>query len=196
MSNSINYFKYFPVVQYNNKSVVDITRRSKIVEQLYSQPINFLSYTVSEGERAEEIAYHYYNDQGKVWLIYMANNIIDPSNQWPLDSINFNNMLIKKYAAQAQAYNANYKGNDIINWTMDANITENVLYYKDANDTRISVDTYTLNNTLQLISAANWSPVRIYEYEYEVNENKRNIFLFNRTYAAQAESELKELLSV
>jgi hypothetical protein len=105
-------------------------------------------------------------------------------------------MLIKKYAAQAQAYNANYKGNDIINWTMNANITENVLYYKDANDTRISADTYTLNNTLQLISAANWSPVRIYEYEYEVNENKRNIFLFNRTYAAQAESELKELLSV
>jgi hypothetical protein len=183
-------------VQYNNKSVVDITRRSKIVEQLYSQPINFLSYTVSEGERAEEIAYHYYNDQGKVWLIYMANNIIDPSNQWPLDSINFNNMIIKKYAAQAQAYNANYKGNDIINWTMNANITENVLYYKDANDTRISVDTYTLNNTLQLISASDWSPVRIYEYEYEVNENKRNIFLFNRTYAAQAESELKELLSV
>jgi hypothetical protein len=196
MKNSINYFKNFPSVMYNGKSVVNITKRTKIVEQLYSQPINFLTYTVNEGERAEEIAYHYYNDIGKVWLVYLANNIIDPSNQWPLDTIEFNNMIMKKYEAKARAYNANYRKNDIVNWTMNATISSNILYYKDANETKISKDTYDLNASLQLINAAEWSPVRIYDHEYELNENKRVIFLFNRAYAAQAESELKELLSV
>lgn len=196
MKNSINYFKNFPSVMYNGKSVVNITRRSKILEQLYSQPINFLSYTINEGERAEEIAYHYYNDIGKVWLVYLANNIIDPSNQWPLDTIEFNKMIMNKYAAQAKAYNATYRGVDIVNWSMNSTISSNILYYKNADETKISKDTYDLNANLQLITAVDWTPVRIYEYEYELNENKRVIFLFNREYAAQAESELKELLSV
>lgn len=196
MKNSINYFKNFPSVMYSGKSVVNITRRSKILEQLYSQPINFLSYTINEGERAEEIAYHYYNDIGKVWLVYLANNIIDPSNQWPLDTIEFNKMIMNKYATQAKAYNATYRGVDIVNWTMNSTISSNILYYKNADETKISKDTYDLNANLQLITAVDWTPVRIYEYEYELNENKRVIFLFNRAYAAQAESELKELLSV
>ena len=181
---------------YNGKSVVNITRRSKILEQLYSQPINFLSYTINEGERAEEIAYHYYNDIGKVWLVYLANAIIDPSNQWPLDTGDFHNMIMKKYKTKALAYNANYRENDIVTWSMNSTITSNILYYKDANETKITKDTYDLNTNLQLITAVDWTPVRIYEYEYELNENKRIIFLFNKTYAAQAESELKELLSV
>lgn len=193
---SINYFKYFPTVTYNNKSSVNITRRSKIIEQLYSSPISFLTYTIAEGEKAEDIALYYYNDIGKTWLVYLANNIVDPANQWPLSSIDRDKMIIKKYKAQAKAHNANYTGNAILNWTMDTTVTDNILYYINADGTKISKDTYTLNAQLQLITAADWNPVRIYDYEVELNENKRNIFLFNRAYASQAESELKELLSV
>lgn len=66
---SINYFKYFPTVTYNDKTSVNITRRSNVIEQLYSSPISFLSYTIAEGEKAEDIALYYYNDIGKTWLV-------------------------------------------------------------------------------------------------------------------------------
>ena len=190
----MNYFKFFPNVTYNGKSAVNITRRTAIQQQLYSSPISFLSYTVADGEKPEDIALYYYEDIGKTWLIFMANNIIDPVSQWPLGTIDFDKMIIKKYTAQAKAVNSSYVGNGVINWTKNASLTSNILWYQNAENNRISNDTYLLNADLGLITAGDWSPVRIYDYELELNENKRNIFLFNRAYASQAESELKGLL--
>ena len=191
----MNYFKFFPNVTYNGKSAVNITRRTAIQQQLYSSPISFLSYTVADGEKPEDIALYYYEDIGKTWLIFMANNIIDPVSQWPLGTIDFDKMIIKKYTAQAKAVNSSYVGNGVINWTKNTSLTSNILWYQNAENSRISKDTYLLNADLGLITAGDWTPVRIYDYELELNENKRNIFLFNRVYASQAESELKGLLN-
>ena len=191
----MNYFKFFPKVTYNGKSVVNITRRTAVQQQLYSSPISFLSYTIADGEKPEDIALYYYEDIGKTWLVFLANNIIDPVSQWPLSTTDFDKMIIKKYAAQAKAVNSSYVGNGVINWTKNASLTSNILWYQNAENNRISNDTYLLNADLGLITAGDWSPVRIYDYELELNENKRNIFLFNRAYASQAESELKGLLN-
>lgn len=191
----MNYFKFFPKVAYNGKSVINITRRTAVQQQLYSSPISFLSYTIADGEKPEDIALYYYEDIGKTWLVFMANNIIDPVSQWPLSNDNFNKMLIKKYSAQAKAINSSYVGNGVINWTQNTSLTSNILWYQNAENNRITKDTFTLNADLGLITTTDWSPVRIYDYELELNENKRNIFLFNRAYASQAESELKGLLN-
>lgn len=177
MSNSSRYFSFFPSVTYNGKSVVNITRRTKIFSQLYNSPTSFLSYTVKDGERPEEIALYYYNDMGKVWLVFLANDIIDPVSQWPLSTIDFDKMLIGKYGS--------------LNYT-----TSHIKYYENADGLRITKDTYDLNNSLNLIVASEWTSVTIWDYEYELNEKKRDIFLFNNIYASQAESELKEILSV
>jgi len=191
----MNYFKFFPTVSYNGKSVVNITRRTAIQQQLYSSPIEFLSYTIADGEKPEDIALYYYGDIGKTWLVFMANNIIDPVSQWPLSNDDFDKMIIKKYSAQAKAINSAYVGNGVINWTQNASLTSNILWYQNVENNRISKDTYLLNADLGLITAGDWFPVRIYDYELELNENKRNIFLFNRAYASQAESDLKGLLN-
>lgn len=188
MSTSINYFKKFPSVTYNGKSTVNITRRTKILEQLYSSPINFLSYTVLEGERPEDIARFYYEDMGKTWLVFLANNIIDPASEWPLSDYDFKNMLTAKYKTQAGT-------TDVITWTLNRSITANIVYYENTDGVRITKDTYTLNNDLNLIDVNDWNAIRVYDYELELNENKRNIFLFNRAYATQAEAELKELVN-
>lgn len=191
----MNYFKFFPTVIYNGKSAVNITRRTAIQQQLYSSPIAFLSYTIKDGEKPEDIALYYYDDIGKTWLVFLANNIIDPVSQWPLSNSDFEKMIIKKYTKQAQVVNPAYVGNGVINWTQNASLTTNILWYQNAENSRISKDTYLLNADLGLITAGDWYPVRIYDYELELNENKRNIFLFNRAYASQAESDLKELLN-
>lgn len=92
-----NYFKLFPTTTYENRLVTDITRRVRIVEQLSTDPYAILPYVVKEGERPEDVAYYYYGDQNKVWMVYLANNIVDPYIQWPLDDQNLYYTLLKKY---------------------------------------------------------------------------------------------------
>jgi hypothetical protein len=36
-----------------------------------------------------------------------------------------------------------------------------------------------------------WKPYRIYDQEYDINENKRNILLVDRQYLSQVEKELR-----
>ncbi len=39
-----------------------------------------------------------------------------------------------------------------------------------------------------------WTPTRVYDYEYELNENKRNILLVDKQYLPIVEKDLKRLL--
>ena len=139
---SSRYFSFFPKVQYSGKEVVDISKRVKVLDFLYGKNADYLAYTITEGEKAEDIAYYYYGDIGKVWLVYLANNIIDPYSEWPLTKEQFDNMLMTKYKTQSGA-----KGYNIITWTQNTSITTNIVYYqnKENPDLKITNYTFTLN---------------------------------------------------
>jgi hypothetical protein len=184
-----NYFKWFPTISYNNMSVVDITRRVKIMEDLSRDPYIFLPYTVTHDDRADDIAYYYYGDASKVWLIYLANNIIDPYKQWPLSYDNFQNYIIKKYSKQS-----NKTGLDVLNWSMNTTITDNILYYKNNADSSMQITPDTFLYNPEIISSE-WSPVRVYDYEFQLNEDKRNIWLINSDYVTKAEDLLQATLN-
>jgi antitoxin component YwqK of YwqJK toxin-antitoxin module len=183
------YFKYIPKVKYNGRLAVDITRRSNLVEDIFIDPYILLPYTVNQDDRPEDIAFYYYRKSELVWLIYYANNIIDPYSQWPLTQSDFYGMLKKKYKAQS-----GLTGNAIIQWTQNTTITENILYYKNINDPQltINVDTYNLN---QKIIQGDWDPVRIYEYESVTNDNKRNISLIDSRYVNTFVKQLEETMN-
>ena len=119
------YFDKFPDISYNNVLVKDITKRVNFLKETLQDPYSFLPYTIKEGERAEDIAYHYYGDSNYTWLIYLANNIIDPYNEWPMDEYTFNQYLISKYSDQAGRLN----GYDLIDWTRTTTNTDNIVYY-------------------------------------------------------------------
>lgn len=40
-----------------------------------------------------------------------------------------------------------------------------------------------------------WVPYRIFEYETQINDNKKEIFLFDNAYLSQLSSELKNAVS-
>jgi len=118
------YFENFPIINYEGKRVRDITRRSSFVRAVSNNPYVYYPYTVKENERAEDIALDYYGSVEYVWLIYMANNIIDPYYEWPMDTQTFNDYLVSKYTAQSGEI-----GEDVIDWTKNPNIDTNILYY-------------------------------------------------------------------
>ena len=118
------YFENFPIVEYNGKKVRDITRRNNFVKSISTNPMLFLPYTVKQNERAEDVAQFYYGSVDYVWLVYMANQIIDPYYEWPMDEETFNNYLIAKYGDVSGEV-----GDDVVDWTKDDTIDDNIIYY-------------------------------------------------------------------
>lgn len=121
---STKYFEHFPIIEYQGRKVRDISRRASFARSLANNPFVYYSYTVQEGERAEDIALEYYGSVDYIWLVYMANNIIDPYYEWPMDGQTFNDYLVDKYQAQSGKI-----GEDVIDWTKDETIDENIIYY-------------------------------------------------------------------
>ena len=183
------YFKYFPNTVHSRKLLTDITRRVDFTQTSLNDPLVFLPFTVNSTEKPEDVAYYYYGDVKYTWLVYLSADILDPYSDWPMDAPQFDSFIIKKYAEQA-----NTTGNAVISWTQNTTITDNIVHYYNVNDgTIISKDTFALSTN---IVQNEWEALRYYDYENELNESKRTIFLIDEKYKNQAEKELKELLDV
>jgi hypothetical protein len=122
---SAEYFDKIPEITYNRVLVRDISRRVSFLKQSIANPYVFLPYTIEEGDRAEDIAYHYYGDPNYSWLVYLANNIVDPYNEWPMDEYTFNQYIIEKYKERSSGRT----GWDVIAWAQDTTRDDNIAYY-------------------------------------------------------------------
>jgi hypothetical protein len=181
------YFENFPRVTHTGELGIDITRRVALADTVLNNPYVFLPYTIKGNDRPEDIAFYYYDSVRFTWLVYFSVGIIDPYYQWPLNDRQFDRYIIDKYKAQA-----NTIGYDVITWTQNTQITDNILHYKNDTGDIISKDTYTLDTNLV---QGDWSAVRYYDYETDLNNDKRAIQLVDKKYAKRAEDQLKELLN-
>lgn len=172
------YFEPFPLISYdlkkNNNSTVltNIATRFKMTNVFQNLNAVYYNYSVKEGERADHIAFKYYDDASLDWVIYLINNIIDPEFEWPLDKKSFNNFITKKYGSITTATSQIHHYEQITQ-------SHNVLYdgtIIPEEVVEVDLQTYnTLNADARKI---------IYSYDYEVNENdkKRDIKLLAREY--------------
>jgi hypothetical protein len=118
------YFENFPIVEYDGKRVRDITRRNQFVKGLSTNPMLFLPYTIKQNERAEDVALFYYGSVYYDWLVYMANQIVDPYYEWPMDEETFNKHIIAKYQEVS-----GQKGDDVVDWSRNPDNDDNIVYY-------------------------------------------------------------------
>lgn len=118
------YFTNFPLTEYKGKQIRNITNRSKIRDDILSNPFIFLPYTVSDGEKPETVAQLYYGSVDDTWLVLLANNMTDPYYDWPMTDEEFDQYFIDKYSDIS-----NRTGYDVIRWGQNENTTENIVYY-------------------------------------------------------------------
>ena len=96
------YFKSFPTTTWDKKEVVDISRRATILNKVKGDPYGFVPYTVQDGDTIEMIAYHYYGDAELSWLILLANDIIDPYEDFFKEKAQLDQYIINKYRDEWQ----------------------------------------------------------------------------------------------
>lgn len=110
------YFEKFPIVQYSNTTVVDITKRTVMLDKVYNNPFVFYPYEINSYERADQLSEHYYKDPFQSWIIYFANKITDPYYEWYLHEDEFIEYVSKKYGSYEIAnQKIKYYRNDWVN---------------------------------------------------------------------------------
>ena len=90
--------------QYTNYVLTtDILFRLSIIKEVLENSTSYYEYVVEEGDKPEILAEKLYGNPEAHWIILLANNMIDPQYDWPLDYRSFNNYIINKYGSIANA---------------------------------------------------------------------------------------------
>jgi hypothetical protein len=97
------YFTKFPITNYSNNYVVDITKRATMLETVSSNPYIFYPYELSTYERPDQFSHRYFGDAYKSWILYLSNKIVDPYYEWYLTQNQFYEFLEKKYGSPQHA---------------------------------------------------------------------------------------------
>lgn len=99
-----NYFTNFPIISYNGTPTVNVLAKVKFTDIVKNMGVVFYPYTIAEGERPDIIAANYYDDPRYSWVIYLANDIVDPYYEWPMQESEFKQFILKKYGSLEKAY--------------------------------------------------------------------------------------------
>ena len=217
------YFNYFPLTYYssNNSTSVDtvtnIIARFGFESKLKDNTTAFYPYQVQDSDTPEIIAYKFYNNAERHWIVLLFNDIMDPMYDWPLNYNNFINFVDKKYSAAEYADTANtsilglswaQNVNNVKNYfkintttvsgvqnsstidkiTVDANTYANIASY--------SANTYSLQDGNSVVVATTKETQTYYDYEMELNETKREIKLLRPEFVGLVEEEFKRVISL
>jgi len=63
----------------------------------------YYAYDIGEGERPDNIADRYYNDEYMGWILHLTNKIVDPYYDWYIDQTTFKDFIVKKYGSYVNA---------------------------------------------------------------------------------------------
>lgn len=92
-----NYFLNFPGISYQGMPAINLLTKASLASKFIDSAEMFYDYTIKDGERADIVAFNYYGYSEYDWIIYLFNNITDPSTQWPLTNNDLLKFIIKKY---------------------------------------------------------------------------------------------------
>jgi len=101
---AVQYFKNFPLVNYNDVSMRNIMLKASIDINLFLSNTKLYTYQIKDGEKPTIIADQYYGDINYAWLVLLSNTIIDPYFEWPLTNQELDAHIIKKYGSLVTHY--------------------------------------------------------------------------------------------
>lgn len=198
----MQYFNTLPKVIYTDEKgksqiFTNLMARASVIPSFLKNPVLYYQYDIQEGDTPEIIAHKYYGDSYRYWIVLFANEMLDPQWDWPLTSNQFNDYMMDKYpnintSATVHHYEKITTTYDVKTLTTTTNIVE---LGEDLYNRWLNINNeYTLPTGNVILSVTS-NEVSVYDYELQLNENKRNIKLLNSQYVTQFEAELEGLMS-
>jgi hypothetical protein len=127
----MNFFNKLPTINYNGNIARNIMARAKLSDSAKANSRLFYPYTTSGEERVDNLSQQYYGSPGYTWLIWFANETIDPYYGMALNEYDLEQYIITKYGSTslAQRKISHYK----VNWS-DASSGITVDLYNSLNN--------------------------------------------------------------
>ena len=198
----MQYFDILPKVIHTDavgtsKVVTNIMSRVSIIPQLLKNPLNYYEYDIQEGDTPEIIAHKYYGDSYRYWLVMFANQLMDPQWDWPLSANELSAYLVKKYGENYNTYSEIHHYEKILtqfDYGTNTTTTNKVTISEDIYNAIVPQTNYFSLPTGDVSIAVDKSAVSVYDYENDLNEQKRSIKILNTAYVNQVEEEFKKLM--
>ena len=187
------YFRNVPNFEYVNRlpeshssseyiEVKNLFKRGKIRNDIFKDVTYFTKYTIKGDDRPDNVALDVYEDSTLDWIVLLSNNIINIQDEWPLTQQSFENYLLNKYENQQNIHGIHhYESKEIKNSVGSTILKKGLEVPKDFS---IKFFDANLGSYTEVGGAGNLITSEVTNYEYEVNlqDEKRNIYLLKQNY--------------
>ena len=173
-----NYFRNLPKVKYDingaepNKflNVTNIMKRISFKPSVIEDITDYYPYRVKDGERPDIISHQKYGTVAYAYLIMLINDIYDPLFDWPLSSQQFEKYLINKYGSVSSSMGTTKYYYQIIRAEVARTGTSE----------RVPAVKFIVDQTTyDALDTGDRTTQTQYEWEDELNDNKRDIKLID-----------------
>ena len=174
----MTYFSHFPKVSYdvrgdgNTQQMINITKRVRFRDYMKTNNVTYDFYDVKSGETPEYIANEFYGDPELHWVVLLVNDIIDYYNEWPMTVPQFETYVKSKYD--------------------DVDRSHHHEYTQESGDTKFTIE---LPNDAATSLPAGSTPVTNYQYEENLQEQRRRIRLIQPRFIGQIKKEFKNRMN-
>lgn len=213
------FFDLFPRVAYDiegqrltkYESVTNIFFRLRVIREVLTNISAYYEHTIADSETPEILAEKIYRDAGAYWIILMANDIVDPQYDWPLDDRSFRKYMIDKYGSIQTAKTTYHHYEKVVERTESFSglTTETRFIVNQANVSSVTVtvpfdsyaslpetqfvETFNMPNNRTVTQITRRDRISNWDYEKDLNEKKRLIKVIKPEYYSQIVDEFNAL---
>lgn len=98
----MEYFRYLPIIEYSDNQATNILVRGAVRDYIKNNIYTYYPYDVTDSDRPDIVADWYYGNSRYAWLIFYANDIVDPYYGWPFTYREFKDYIEGKYGDNSE----------------------------------------------------------------------------------------------
>ena len=198
------FFSKIPNIEYDikpikfpisNKEYVlakNFFRRFKISDSAFENAVYFNKYTISDGERPDLIAKKFYGTPELDWVILLTNSIINSHFDLPIAETSLQLFVENNYPSLDGIHH--YETKEIKNSYGEIILPEGLLVDSSYVSTTHSFYDRGTKITFTKSGSEITYPVTNYEYEKNLNDSKREIYILRPEFIDRFLSEFEEKL--
>ena len=196
-----SYFSELPDFEYVSRlpdakisdyiRVKNLFKRGFLREDIFQDLAFFTKYQIIGDDRPDNVAFTNYNDSTLDWLVLMANNILNVTDEWPISQSSFDEIMLERYGSYDTLFNGIHHYE-----TIEVKDSRNRIIVPSGLkvDSNYSI-TFFDDNADQLKTLTPVIPVTNYQYEEKINNEKRSIYLLKPEYIQVVRDDIEVLMT-
>jgi len=200
-------------------TVKNIFKRPRLREDIASVATVYEYFTIPGNLRPDEIADRQYGDPNLDWVILITNNIQNYQQDWPMDDLTFRKYLLDKYGEEENLYKVHHYETSAFEdgftrtvipdgLVVDSNYNISIYDQKTNQELKFNDNipveqspaaTVDLHGTVfdengEVILGTGITPITNYKYEFDLNEQKKNIIILKNQYLGVFIDDMKKIM--